>query len=115
MRACRNPGSYPRALSTPQPPVHNVERFNPSSKWGIHARQLALEPHLQILRRYSRSLLLRLEYAHRPPSENHVHRITPVGTSVLINETWYNSSSSHLVGVHSGKCFAIRTRRRLIG
>src|ERR1019366_2400558 len=57
----------------------------------VYARQLALEPHLQILRRYRRSLLLRLEYARRPTLENHVHRITPVGTWVLINETWYYS------------------------
>src|SRR5258707_2106043 len=52
---------------------------------AVHARQLALEPHLQILRRYRRSLLLRLEYAPRPALENHVHRITPVGSWVLIN------------------------------
>src|ERR1035437_3988047 len=58
---------------------------------AVYARQLALEPHLQILRRYRRSLLLRLEYARRPTLENHVHRITPVGTWVLINETWYYS------------------------
>jgi transposase len=36
-----------------------------------------------------RSLLLRLEYARRPALENHVHRITPVGSWVLINEMWY--------------------------
>ena len=57
---------------------------------AVHARQLALKPHLQILRRYRRSLLLRLEYARRPALENHVHRITPVGSWVLINEMWYN-------------------------
>src|SRR5258705_1287013 len=56
---------------------------------AVYARQLALEPHLQILRRYRRSLLLRLEYAPRPALENHVHRITPVGSWVLINEMWY--------------------------
>src|SRR5258707_11886836 len=57
---------------------------------AVYARQLALEPHLQILRRYRRSLLLRLEYAPRPALENHVHRITPVGSWVLINEMRYN-------------------------
>src|SRR5665811_612384 len=56
---------------------------------AIYARQLALEPRLQILRRYRRSLLLCLEYARRPPLENHVHRTAPVGTWVLINEMWY--------------------------
>src|SRR4249919_2950490 len=59
---------------------------------AIYARQLALEPRLQILRRYRRSLLLCLEYADRPPLENHVHRITPLGTWVLINEIWYYAS-----------------------
>src|SRR5258706_10681489 len=58
---------------------------------AVYARQLALEPHLQILRRYRRSLLLRLEYAPRPALENHVHRITPVGSWVLINEMWYEA------------------------
>ena len=41
---------------------------------AIHAGELAVEPHLQILRRNRRSLLLRLEYAHRSTVENHVHR-----------------------------------------
>src|SRR5258705_5293354 len=61
---------------------------------AVYARQLALEPHLQILRRYRRSLLLRLEYAPRPALENHVHRITPVGSWVLINEMWYKAGRS---------------------
>src|SRR5271169_1927121 len=56
---------------------------------AIYARKLALKPRLQILRRYRRSLLLRLEYAPRSPMEDHVHRTMPVGTSVLINKTWY--------------------------
>ena len=63
--------------------------LNPEKHLAVYARQLALEPHLQILRRYRRSLLLRLEYARRPALENHVHRITPVGSWVLINEMWY--------------------------
>jgi|SRR5262249_54054383 len=35
----------------------------------VHAAELAVEPNFQILRRYRRPLLLRLEHAHR-----HVHR-----------------------------------------
>ena len=47
----------------------------PARKYlAIHAGELAVEPHLQILRRNRRSLLLRLEYAHRSTMENHVHR-----------------------------------------
>src|SRR5271165_2650339 len=56
---------------------------------AIYARQLAVKPHLQVLRRSCRSLLLRLEQARRSALENHVHRIAPVGPRVLINETWY--------------------------
>src|SRR5712672_1876626 len=66
---------------------------------AVHARQLALEPHLQILRRYRRSLLLRLEYPRRPALENHVHRITPVGSWVLINEMWYYIPNPNLIFV----------------
>ena len=35
--------------------------------------------------------------AHRPPLENHVHRITPVGTWVLINEIWYKAHQTRCV------------------
>src|ERR1700719_2176017 len=56
---------------------------------AIHARQLALEPRLQILRRHPRSLLLRLEQAHRHALENHVHRDQRLGLPVMIIKTWY--------------------------
>src|SRR5271154_367387 len=56
---------------------------------AIHARQLAVKPHLQVLRRSCRSLLLRLEQARRSALENHVHRIAPVGPLFLINESFY--------------------------
>ena len=51
---------------------------------AVHARQLALKPRLQILRRYPRPLLLRLEQARRPAMDNHVHRSAPMGAPVLI-------------------------------
>ncbi len=46
---------------------------------AVHASELAVEQNLQILRRHRRSLLLRLEYAHRPALENHVHRPPRLG------------------------------------
>src|SRR4051795_3034285 len=53
----------------------------PARKYlAIHAGELAVEPHLQILRRNRRSLLLRLEYAHRSTLENHVHRSPRLGS-----------------------------------
>src|SRR6202011_1265832 len=59
---------------------------------AIHARQLALEPRLQILRRHPRPLLLRLEQAHRHALENHVHRDQRLGLPVMIIKTWYKPS-----------------------
>ena len=41
------------------------------------------------LRKPARSLLLRLEQAHRSAMDHHVHRTARLGTSVLINGTWY--------------------------
>jgi hypothetical protein len=55
---------------------------------AVHARQLALEPGFQILRRHPQSLLLRLEQAHRYALENYVHRNKRMGLSVVISETW---------------------------
>src|SRR5882762_2683260 len=46
---------------------------SPGKHLAVHAPQLAVKPHLQILRRYCRPLLLCLEYADRPTLEDHVH------------------------------------------
>ena len=43
------------------------------------------EPGLQILRRYRRSLLLRLEQAHRSALEDHVRRTPRLGQRGLLN------------------------------
>jgi hypothetical protein len=56
---------------------------------AVHARQLALESRLQILRGSRRPLLRRLEQAHRSALEDHVHRATPLGPRVLIKGIWY--------------------------
>ena len=82
---CSFPPTSPFIALPPKCP-----ELNPGRKHlAVYARQLALKPHLQILRRYRRPLLRCLEQAHRPPLENHVHRTAPMGTSVLINEKWY--------------------------
>ena len=76
------------------PAAAEMPRTQPGRKYlAVHARQLAFEPRLQILRRYRRSLLLRLEYAPRPALENYVHLAAPMGARVLINETWYKAAS----------------------
>src|SRR5262245_57116965 len=58
---------------------------------AVYARQLALEPRLQILRRSRRPLLQRLEQARRSALAHHVHRTAPMGAPVLINGSWYKA------------------------
>ena len=58
---------------------------------AVHARQLAVEPHLQILRRHRRPLLLRLEQACRSALAHHDLGATLLGAQVLISESWYKT------------------------
>jgi len=60
----------------------------------VHARQLALQPHLQILRRSRRPLLCGMEQARRSSLAHHVHRTAPMGPRVLINGIWYKLRAS---------------------
>src|SRR2546429_911299 len=57
----------------------------PGKHLAVHASELVVKPDLQILRRYRRSLLLRLEHTHRPTLEDHVHRATRLGSSRSLN------------------------------
>ena len=57
----------------------------PGKHLAVHAAELALKSDLQILRRYRRSLLLRLEHPHRSALENHVHRTPRLGNHGLLN------------------------------
>jgi hypothetical protein len=52
----------------------------PRKHLAVHACELAVEPHLQILRRHRRLPLLRLEHAHRSAMENRVHRPLRLGS-----------------------------------
>src|ERR1700728_261944 len=56
---------------------------------AVPARQLALKPNLQILRRRRRPLLRGLEQPRRSTLADHVHRPSQLGPWVLINESWY--------------------------
>src|SRR5947209_7255090 len=56
---------------------------------AVHARQLAVEPCIQILYRYPRSLLLRMEQPHRSAMAHHVTRSARLGAPVSIIESWY--------------------------
>jgi hypothetical protein len=57
--------------------------------WKFMRDNLAVEPHLQVLRRYRRSLLPRLEHARRSALAHHVHRTATMGSWVMINALWY--------------------------
>ena len=90
----RPAGTCRRASScrptSPSCPAAEMPRTQPGRKrLAVHARQLALQPRLQILRRYRRPLLRRLEQARRSTLAHHVHRTAPMGAPVLINGTWY--------------------------
>src|SRR5262249_54943704 len=61
---------------------------------AVHAGQLALQPHFQILRRSRRPLLCGMEQARRSALAHHVHRTAPMGPRVLINGIWYKTHSS---------------------
>jgi hypothetical protein len=59
------PGFPSKTTSRSCPVAAEITRAEPSRKYvAVHARQLALEPRLQILRRHPRPLLLRLEEAY---------------------------------------------------
>ena len=73
------------ALPPRSPELNPVENV-----WQSHARQLVVEPDLQILRRHRRAVLPSLEQPHRPTMEDHVPRHAQMGAWVLINDRWYN-------------------------
>src|SRR5262249_16706654 len=57
----------------------------PGKHLAVHASELVVKPDFQILRRYRRPLLLRLEPPHRPTLEDYVHRATRLGSSRSLN------------------------------
>src|SRR5215471_5456495 len=57
----------------------------PRKHLAVHASELVVKPDFQILRRYRRPLLLRLEHTHRPTLEDYVHRATRLGSSRSLN------------------------------
>src|SRR5262249_34507009 len=57
----------------------------PGKHLAVRASELVVKPDFQILRRYRRPLLLRLEDTHRPPREDYVHRATRLGSSRSLN------------------------------
>src|SRR5262245_21100673 len=66
-------------------PATRTRTQRPRKYLAIHAAELVVEPNFQILRRHRRSLLLRLERAHRSAVENHVHRPPRLGSRRSLN------------------------------
>src|SRR5262249_51234670 len=66
-------------------PATRTRTQRPRKYLAVHAAELVVEPNFQILRRYRRSLLLRLEHAHRSAVENHVHRPPRLGSRRSLN------------------------------
>src|SRR5262245_56705360 len=71
----------------------------PRKHLAVHASELVVKPDFQILRRYRRPLLLRLEHAHRSAVENHVHRAPRLGSSRSLN--WRIGINSRSWGTRS--------------
>src|SRR5262249_16321399 len=57
----------------------------PGKQLAVRASELVVKADFQILRRYRRPLLLRLEHTHRPTLEDYVHRATRLGSSRSLN------------------------------
>lgn len=85
-RAPHRPAEHhPPAAATP------FARTEPGREHlALHARQLALEPRLQGLRRHRRPLLRRLERSRRSAMAHPINRQARMGGRVLINARWYN-------------------------
>ncbi len=82
----RSPRQYhPHAAPAP------LARTQPGRKrLAVHARQLALKPRLQKLRRYPRSLLPSLEQSRLATRAHNLNRNTKMGPWVLNHRLWYN-------------------------
>jgi hypothetical protein len=99
-RAChahcsiRRDGIPPRR--SPSPPTSPSCSFPPNAPSSIRLKtsggscaRTGSPPQLQLLRRHRRSLLLRMEQAHRPTMAHYVPRTAPIGSSILSNARWY--------------------------
>src|SRR5262245_7151632 len=65
--------------------AERTRTHRPIKHQAIRASELVVKPGFQILRRYRRPLLLRLEHTQRPTLEDYVHRATRLGTSRSLN------------------------------
>jgi hypothetical protein len=83
----------------------------PREQLAVHASELAVKPHFQIIRRRRRSLLLRLEHTYRPTVEDHAHRPTRLDErrSPRIGITYFRIVSCPLSALWSSAALTART------
>ena len=78
------------AKHQPPVPAAPLARTQPGREHlAVHARQLAVKPRLQELRRYRRTLLPSVKRTRQPAMEDHVNRHARLGARVLINADWH--------------------------
>src|SRR5215470_10850034 len=84
MAWCQSPGGSEQHLTRAAAGARTRTQ-RPGKHLAVHASELVVKPDFQILRRYRRPLLLRLEHTHRPTLEDYVHRATRLGSSRSLN------------------------------
>ena len=87
--ASRRRARRAREHHAPAPAIALARAEPRRERLAVHARQLALEPGLQGLRRHRRPLLRRLERPRRSALAHPIHRKPGLGGKVLINAGWY--------------------------
>src|SRR3954470_23463050 len=66
-------------------------RIEPGREYlAVSARELVVEPRVRLLPRHRRSLLRRVEQAHRPALAHHVHRPPGLGQCMMLSAGWDN-------------------------
>jgi len=90
--ACRATQHHAHAIAAQMP------RTQPRREClAVHARQLVIEPHLQILRRHPRSLLRRLEPVRQSTPTHNGYWKERLGSWVNVSENWYNTTLAYFL------------------
>src|SRR3954468_15287298 len=91
-------------------------RIEPGREYlAVSARELVVEPRVRLLPRHRRSLLRRVEQAHRPALAHHVHRPPGLGQCMRLSAGWYEIRRRLLLAFeHAENCPDPNLRRRLL-
>src|SRR3954469_2457470 len=84
-------------------PARPSARIEPGREYlVVSARELVVEPRVRLLPRHRRSLLRRVEQAHRPALAHHVHRPPGLGQYMRLSAGWYKVNAAVLTGFYLG-------------